>query len=247
MKYFFANWKMYLDLKQSLAFAEDISNLEFDNSKVGVSVFPNQITLCEVSEKLKGGGIYFGTQNVDWENSGAYSGATSVHMFKEIGCDFALVGHSERREVFGETNEDVRRKVEACLGGGIIPVLCIGETKEEKDSGKRNEILMEQLRSALEGLDKSNTKIMVAYEPIWAIGTGEACEPLEAKEVHLWIKEEYKKYFSNKDVEILYGGSVDAQNVLSYLSIDSISGVLVGSASTKIESFSAILKIVENL
>lgn len=247
MKLVFANWKMYLDLKQSLELAEDISALNFDNSKVNVTVFPNQLALCEVAEKLKGTEVKIGSQNVDWEVNGAYSGATSVHMFQEIGCSFALVGHSERRHIFGETNEDVRKKIEACLQNNVVPVLCIGETKEEKDAGIRKIILAEQLKIALENLENNNTKIIIAYEPVWAIGTGDACEPTEAQEVHMWIKGEYKKYFNDKDVEILYGGSVDAGNVLSYLSIDAISGVLVGSASTKIESLSVILGVAENL
>jgi len=168
-------------------------------------------------------------------------------MFQEIGCSFALVGHSERRHIFGETNEDVRKKIEACLQNNVIPVLCIGETKEEKDAGIRKIVLEEQLKTALENLENNNTKIIIAYEPVWAIGTGDACKPDEAQEVHMWIKEEYKKYFGGEGVEIIYGGSVDAKNVLSYLSIDAISGVLVGSASTKIESLSAILGVAENL
>ena len=127
-------------------------------------------------------------------------------------------------------------------GKGIL-----GETKEEKDAGIRKIILAEQLKTALENLEKNNTKIIIAYEPVWAIGTGDACKPDEAQEVHMWIKEEYKKYFGGEGIEIIYGGSVDAKNVLSYLLIDAISGVLVGSASTKIESLSAILGVAENL
>ena len=247
MKLIFANWKMYLDLKQSLNLAEDISSLKFDSTKISFAVFPNQLALCEVAKKLKESNIQIGSQNVDWEINGAYSGATSVHMFQEIGCSFALVGHSERRHIFGETNKDVRKKIEACLQNNVIPVLCIGETKEEKDAGIRKIILAEQLKTALENLEKNNTKIIIAYEPVWAIGTGDACKPDEAQEVHMWIKEEYKKYFGGEGIEIIYGGSVDAKNVLSYLLIDAISGVLVGSASTKIESLSAILGVAENL
>jgi triosephosphate isomerase len=247
MKYVFGNWKMYLDNKQSLDLIDRIVVLDFDGTKVSSVVFPNQLSICRAVEKLKDTKVDVGAQNVNWVPAGAYTGATSAFIFAEVGCKYALVGHSERRHIFGETNEVVGKKMKACIESGLTPVLCIGETKEEKDAGKREEVLSEQLMYALKDLNKGNSNIIIAYEPVWAIGTGDACDPIEATKIHNWIKKQYTKYFESGGVIVLYGGSVDSENVLSYLQNDAISGVLVGGASTKIDSFSEIVKVAESL
>ncbi len=246
MKYIFGNWKMYLDFDESNILANGLLQENFDNVELSLAVFPSALAMYEVNLALQDSALAVGAQNVSWVPKGGYTGAISALMFKNIGCQYALVGHSERRHVFGETDEDVRKKLEACLDVGLIPVLCIGETKEEKAEGKRNYRLQKQLMKALEGLQLNGNKIIVAYEPVWAIGTGNNCDSVEAEEVHNWIKEEIKEYLEI-EVPILYGGSVKAENVVSYVSLDSIDGVLVGAATTKLDTFVPLIRAIENI
>jgi len=246
MKYIFANWKMYLDFDESNILANGLLQENLDNQDINLAVFPSTLAVREVSLALQESNLAVGAQNVSWVPKGGYTGAVSALMFKDIGCQYALVGHSERRHVFGETDEDVRKKLEACLEVGLIPVLCIGETKEEKAEGKRDYRLKKQLMKALEGLELNGGKIIIAYEPVWAIGTGDSCDPVEAEEVHKWLRQEIAQYL-DKEVPILYGGSVKAENVVSYVSLDSIDGVLVGGASTKVDTFVPLIKAVENI
>lgn len=239
--YIFANWKMYLTAAEATALAQDIA---VPTSDATVAVFPNTLDFERVHDVV-GASIATGAQNVAWTPQGAYTGATSARLFKEAGATYALVGHSERRHVFGESNEDVRKKLEACIDAGLIPVLCIGETKEDLDNDKKEYRLKKQLMKACEGLDGIET-LIVAYEPVWAIskgGVGESCSPEQAEKTHLWIKNELKQY-TNADIPVIYGGSVKAENVVSFTSLPSVEGVLIGSASTRADSFKAILSAV---
>jgi len=197
--------------------------------------------LSKVEEITRESKIAVGAQDVYWTPKGAYTGAVSALMYGGVGCKYALVGHSERRHLFGETDDDVRKKIEACLDAGLVPVVCIGETKEEKDGGKREYRLKKQILKAFEGLKINGGSVMLAYEPVWAIGTGEACNPADADDVHGWIKTELKQYI-DKEIVLLYGGSVNEKNVSDYLKYDTVDGVLVGGASTKLESFSALIR-----
>ncbi len=246
MKYVFGNWKMYLDFDESNLLINGLLNESFDSDKVSLAVFPSTLALREVSLAANGSDIAVGAQNVSWTPKGAYTGAVSAHMFKDVGCEYALVGHSERRHVFGETDNDVRKKIEACFDTGLIPVVCIGETKEEKEEGKRDYRLKKQLMKAFEGLELGGNKLMVAYEPVWAIGTGDPCNPADADSIHGWIKEEMKQYF-DKDVPVLYGGSVKDENVVSYVSLDTVDGVLVGGASSGLDTFVSLIRKVEGI
>ena len=187
-----------------------------------------------------------GAQDVAWVDKGAYTGAVSAQMFADVGCNYALVGHSERRHIFGETNDDVRKKIEACLTANLIPVVCIGETEVDLQENKRDYRLKKQLLKAFENLELNGGKVVVAYEPVWAIGTGKACNPVDAESIHSWIKLELKQYFDH-EIPVLYGGSVNAQNVVSYVEQEDIDGVLVGGASTKLDIFFDVIKAVENL
>ncbi len=246
MKYLFANWKMYLDFDESNILINGLLQEKFDNEKVNLTVFPSALALREVSMATENTEFAVGAQDVAWVDKGAYTGAVSAQMFADVGCRYALVGHSERRHIFGETNDDVRKKIEACLGVNLIPVLCIGETAEDLAEGKRNYRLKKQLMKALVDLDLNGGKIMVAYEPVWAIGTGQACDPDTAQAVHTFIKTELKQYFA-EDVPVLYGGSVNPENVLSYVSREVIDGVLVGGASAKLDSFVSLIRAVEGV
>ena len=156
-----------------------------------------------------------------------------------------MVGHSERRYVFGESDDDVRKKIESCLDAGLIPVICIGETGEDRDDNKREYRLKKQIMKAFENLDLGGREVIVAYEPVWAIGTGNACNPDDADDIHGWIKIEVGQYVSN-NIPVIYGGSVDAKNVVSYLSREMVDGVLPGSASTKFETFLPLIRAAEN-
>lgn len=241
MKYIFANWKMYLTLEESVRLTRELVSGYSKTSTVTAALFPTALATSSVLSLCRGSAFTVGVQNCAWTPTGAYTGAISAHFFASAGCTYALVGHSERRHIFRETDSDVRKKIEACLEAGLIPVVCIGETKEEKDAGKREYRLKKQLITAFDKLDLSGRQIMLAYEPVWAIGAGVACAPLDADDVHGWIRQEIARYTAAA-IPILYGGSVDANNAKSFLSLDTIDGILVGSGSIKSDSLLHILK-----
>lgn len=245
MTYLFANWKMYLHADEALELAKQAAGFEYDSEKTKIAIFPPMISLSEIINELKGSNVSSGAQNVAWTPMGAYTGATSALLAQKAGCRYALVGHSERRYVFHETDQDVRKKIEACIDANITPVLCIGETKQEKETGEREERLKEQLEIALREMDiTSSDDLIIAYEPVWAIagsGTGEACTPQDVEEVHDFILN-CAKALTGHDHPILYGGSVTSENVVSYLSLAHVNGVLVGSASTHVDSFKSLLE-----
>ncbi len=246
MKYIFGNWKMYLDLGESVILANELAEEVFTDDKMEIAIFPTALAFSNVATIFSGTSVAVGPQDVAWQPKGAYTGGVSPLMYKDLGARYALVGHSERRHVFGETDEEVRKKVEACLDTGLIPVVCIGETKQEKDEGKREYRLKKQLMKVFENLNLNGGKIMVAYEPVWAIGTGDACNPLDADDIHGWIKLELKNYH-DIEVPILYGGSVKPDNVIDYLRLETVDGVLVGNASTKTETFVPLIRAVEKI
>ncbi|OGH69693.1 MAG: triose-phosphate isomerase [Candidatus Magasanikbacteria bacterium RIFCSPHIGHO2_02_FULL_51_14] len=250
MKHLFANWKMYLDYTQSIALAGNLVKESFDREKVSVAVFPNTLAFAEVRDALNGSPVALGAQNVNWTPLGAYTGATSAHLFKQAGAAYALVGHSERRYIFGETNEAVRKKVEACFDAGLVPVLCIGETAEDLEQDKREYRLKKQMMKVFDGLQmRAEDKIFIAYEPVWAIsrgGEGKPCTPADCDDVLGWIRSELKQY-TDKNAPILYGGTVTMANVVSYITLETCDGVLVGSASTKLESFMSLIHEAEKL
>ncbi|MFZ2190354.1 MAG: triose-phosphate isomerase [Candidatus Magasanikiibacteriota bacterium] len=249
MKYIFANWKMYLDFDESNILANALLLEKIDFNKIELCLFPSALALREMAMVLNQTDVKVGAQNINWNPKGAYTGEISAQMYKDVGCKYALVGHSERRHVFGETDEEVRKKIEACLEVGLIPVVCVGETKEDKDEGKREYRLKKQLMRAFENLDLSNKEIIIAYEPVWAIskaGVGEACSAEEADDVHGWIKNELKQY-TDKVIPVVYGGSANEKNVVSLLSQEMIDGVLPGNASTKFETFISLIHGAEQV
>ncbi|MBT3817517.1 MAG: triose-phosphate isomerase [Candidatus Magasanikbacteria bacterium] len=243
MTHIFANWKMYLTHKETIILAKELKE-NLPDSSTSLAVFPSMLSAVGVLDELKDTEISVGAQNVAWTPSGAYTGAVSAVLCKEVGTNYALVGHSERRHVFGESNEVVRKKLEACLDAGIIPVLCIGETKEDLDAGKKEYRIKKQLMKALDGLKIPESGFFIAYEPVWAIGTGEHCMPEDVHEIHTFIKEELKQY-TDKQIPLLYGGSVTDENVVSYTMLGSVDGVLVGGASTTYDSFISLIRAVD--
>jgi len=245
--YLFANWKMYLDYDESSILADALANEAKDfSSKVKITVFPSSLSLYAVGRTLRDAGIAVGAQNVHWVEKGGYTGEVSALMYKDAGCEYALVGHSERRHLFKETNHEIRQKFEACLVANLTPVLCVGETLEEKKEGKTADAVEVQLRAAFQNIVwPENKEMFIAYEPVWAIGTGEACDPTEADRIHKVIQKLIFGLVPGVSPKILYGGSVRPENVLEYLNHPNIYGVLAGGASAKLDSWLRIIKSIK--
>ncbi len=240
--YLFANWKMYLNPAETVDLARDYSKLSYPANSV-VAVFPPTVSITEVI-KIFNNKFAVGPQNTYWAEKGGYTGESSAATFKQLGCTHALVGHAERRHIFHESNHDVRLKIEAMLQLGITPVLCMGETAEERKKLQTEEVLESQIRSAfMDIVWPEGMEAIVAYEPVWAVGTGESCDPNEAERVASLISNWTEKLLKRPPV-VLYGGSVRGENIKHYLSMSHLSGVLVGGASTKIETWSELVKNV---
>lgn len=248
MTYLFGNWKMYMTVEESVALTEVLATLKFNASKVTVGVFPNTLVFERVQEMLERSDIALGAQNVSWVPQGAYTGATSAHLFATAGATYALVGHSERRYIFGETNADVRKKLEATLDAGLTAILCIGETKEDVDDGKTEYRLKKQLHEALDGLSVEAGKLIIAYEPVWAIshgGHGVACSAERAAEAHTMIRSLTSEILESS-VPVIYGGSVTPDNLAAYLTSSVIDGVLVGHASIYSDNWINMIEMIDS-
>jgi len=248
--YFFANWKMYLDFDESNilanALAEELKNKPRDYE---MAIFPSTLAMQTVAQVMNDIGIGTGIQNGYWVDKGGYTGEVSFVMAQNAGCHYALLGHSERRHQFKETNHEVRMKMESVLSNTkLIPVLCVGETQKEREEGKTEEVVEAQLRAAYDGIAwNKEREIIIAYEPVWAIGTGKACDSQEAQKQHARIKAVVKELLPDAKSVVLYGGSVSPENAISFLQEDDIDGVLVGGSSTKLESWLKIVKAAEKL
>ncbi len=243
--YLFANWKMYLDYDESVAMASALKK-ESGNfaDKIKMALFSSALSLTNVAKETSGSKLGVGAQNVYWIEKGGYTGEVSSSMVKAVGAQYSLIGHSERRHLFGETMHQTRQKIEAVLEAGLTPVLCVGEKTEEKEADKTLIIVEEQLRAALDGLVwPAGRELIVAYEPVWAIGTGLACDPVEAENVHSHINSLLGELVSGTIPVLLYGGSVRPNNVVEYLKQPHIHGVLVGGASAKMDSWMEIVKV----
>jgi len=215
-------------------------------SNVDVAVCPASVHLSELAGLLRGSNIGLGAQNVYSKPDGAYTGELSCGMLQDVGCQYVILGHSERRAIFGETDSLVNEKLKAVLAAGLTPIVCIGETLEEREAGRTSEVVRSQCRGSLAGLtDEQMKKTVLAYEPVWAIGTGKTATPAQAEEVHADIRALLSSLFSLATAEhviIQYGGSVKADNALELLGQPNIDGALVGGASLKADSFTAIVQ-----
>ena len=227
---------MHKNQAESLAFVQEFKSELKENPEDREIVLCAPFTsLTVMSKNLHGGRIMLGSQNIHWETEGAYTGEISGEMLTEIGVDYVIVGHSERRQYFGETDETVNLRLKAAQKYGIIPILCVGETKAQRDSGETEDIIINQLKEGLVEVDQS--KLVIAYEPIWAIGTGDTCKSDEANRVIGIIRQQ----LDNKDVSIQYGGSVKPDNVDEIMAQPEIDGALVGGASLTASSFARIV------
>lgn len=239
------NWKMHKTVSEALDLAQDIVKLTCGASPE-VVIFPPFTVLETVAEAIDGRHVGYGGQDLYWEDQGAFTGAISGAMLADIGCEYVLVGHSERRNVFLDTNEMVAKKVQAAIRNQLMPVLCVGEKEEEKTAGKTQVIIAEQLKTALANIEKELVEeIVIAYEPVWAIGTGKTASPGDAQAVCKDIRDFISKQFDEttaKHIRILYGGSVNEKNAQALMEKEDIDGLLVGGASLVADTFSQIVR-----
>lgn len=239
------NWKMNKTPSESVEFVKQLTENIKKYEDRDILICPPFTSIPFVSQVIKEGRIKLGAQNMYFEEEGAFTGEISPTMLKEINVEYVICGHSERRNVFGESNETINEKIKKVLKYEMIPILCIGEKLDERESGETFKIIQKQLDTCLANLSENmNKKVVIAYEPIWAIGTGKTATPSQAEEVHAFIRDYVKKNFTEEVAEnliILYGGSVKPDNVDSIMAEQDIDGVLVGGASLKIDSFLRII------
>ncbi|MEO8233699.1 MAG: triose-phosphate isomerase [Ignavibacteriota bacterium] len=241
------NWKMNNDLKESEKLIVELKNLlQNEKPNCDVIVCPPFTSLSEAAKLLKGSSIKLGAQNMHFEDSGAFTGEVSALMLKSVGCEYVILGHSERRNIFGESDELINKKIKKALAAGLIPIFCVGELLEERENGKTNDVVKRQILKGLDEISAEEMKnIIVAYEPVWAIGTGKTATPTQAQEVHEFIRDlieiDYTLEIAN-DLVIQYGGSVKPDNAKELISQKDIDGALVGGACLKADSFLGIIK-----
>jgi len=243
------NWKMNKTVEEALDLIRQLKTSLSNIEGVEVAVAPPFTALYAVSQELKGSSICLSAQNLFYEEKGAFTGEVSPLMLKEIGCQYVIIGHSERRQFFGETDETVNRRIKAALGQDLKPIFCMGETLKEREEGKTFSVIERQVEGGLKGIGEEGVKsIVIAYEPVWAIGTGKTATPQQAEEVHRFIRERLERLYSREIAErirIQYGGSVTPENIKVLMSQENIDGALVGGASLKSETFSKIVRFKE--
>ncbi|MBU4305958.1 MAG: triose-phosphate isomerase [Candidatus Omnitrophica bacterium] len=240
------NWKMNKTITEALDLVRQLSMELKDVKDVDIVVCPVFTALSNVAQAIDGLNIKLGAQNLFWEEKGAFTGEISAAMLKDVHADYVIIGHSERRSIFKETNEQVNKKIKAALKAGLLPIVCVGERLEERQANKTFNVIADHVHGSLEGLSADDLSyIVIAYEPVWAIGTGRNATPEQAQEVHAYIRGMIADAFG-KDVaanlRIQYGGSVTADNIALLMAKPDIDGALVGGASLKPESFIQIVK-----
>ncbi len=238
------NWKMNNNIEESLKLVEEIKVINLNKDVEAVLCVPFT-DLKDVKEAIKGTDIKLAAQNMHWEENGAFTGEISPNMLNELGVDYVLIGHSERRQFFNETDETVNKKIISALAHNICPIICVGETLEERETNKEKQIVKDQVTKALKNVDKiSAEKIVIAYEPIWAIGTGKTASSDQANEIIGYIRTIIGEIYSETEKEIIriqYGGSVKPDNVTELMGKSDIDGALVGGASLKAEDFAKLI------
>lgn len=240
------NWKMYKTVKETLHFIEEFKGLVGNPNHCDIVIAPPFTSLSAAVNATRGTQIGISAQDVFWESEGAYTGAISVSMLVEVGCRYTIIGHSERRQYFAESDETVNKKVRAALSANLTPIVCVGETLTQRENGQTQKVIQAQCRQGFSGLTaKDFSHTIVAYEPVWAIGTGRTATPDLAQEVHQFIRcliQEEHGGIVAEELRILYGGSVKPDNIKGLMAEADIDGALVGGASLKPDSFAAIVK-----
>ncbi len=243
------NWKMNKTVGEAIDLVRQMKASISGMEGVEVAVAPPFTALYAVHKELEGSSIRLAAQNLFWEEKGAYTGEISPPMLKELGCQYVILGHSERRQFFGETDETVNRKMKPALVLDLKVIFCIGETLKEREEGKTFPVIERQVTGGLKDIGKEEMKrIVVAYEPVWAIGTGKTATPEQAEEVHRFIRERLERLYSRgiaEEVRIQYGGSVTPENIKGLMNQKNIDGALVGGASLKSDTFSKIVRFRE--
>jgi len=241
-----ANWKMYKTADQARDFFRDFLPLVKDHTRDEIVVCPPYLAVNAAVEAAKGSNVAVGAQNLYWEKEGAFTGEVSAGMILATGCTHVIIGHSERRQYFGETDDSVNLKLKSALEAGLTPIVCVGEVLEEREAGLTDDVLRRQCLRAFHAISgKKASRLVVAYEPVWAIGTGKTATPQMASDAHAIIRAEAAKAFGQEfstALRILYGGSVKPENAKALMSEEEIDGGLVGGASLDPKSFSAIVK-----
>ena len=246
------NWKMNTDTAAAEALAKGVvDGVASLGTKVDVAVCPPFVSVQAVSSALKGSAVRLGAQNMSNFDSGAYTGEVAAPMLTHLGCYYVILGHSERRLYFAETDESVNAKVKQAQTHGLVPIVCVGETLEERDRGEEKDIVGRQVKGAFEGVSVSNgSELVVAYEPVWAIGTGRTATPEQAQEMHAFIRGLLNDLFGKQvasEVNILYGGSMNPKNADELLARADIDGGLIGGAALKAEDFVSLVKIANGI
>lgn len=240
------NWKMNKTITEAIDLANSIKRSLYDIPEIEIVICPPFTALSDCYEVIMDTNIKLGAQDAHWAKEGAFTGEISSAMLKDIGCEYCIIGHSERRLLFNETNEIVNKKVKAVLSGGLKPIVCVGEKLEERKKGHAFEVVKDHIENGLSGLSREEMlNIVIAYEPVWAIGTGVNATKNEAEEVHKYIRGLLKKMYDEdlaKSVRIQYGGSVRPDNIKELISEEDIDGALVGGASLKAKDFIDIVK-----
>ena len=237
------NWKMNKTVSESVEFIEELKKEELDKEVECVVCAPF-ISLERLSVASKNTAIKLGAQNVSQYDNGAYTGEISTSMLKDLNMEYVILGHSERRQYFLETNEVINQKVQKVLSSKMTPILCVGETLEERESGKMNDVIATQIKEGLANLSFEQAKgVVVAYEPIWAIGTGKTATSDQANEMAMFIRKQLRELFQDvaEDISILYGGSVKPNNIKEIMVQSDIDGALVGGAALKVDSFAELV------
>ncbi|MDX1530866.1 MAG: triose-phosphate isomerase [Rhodothermales bacterium] len=238
------NWKMHTDLARATALAAEVAAAAGGAGGVDVAVCPPFVSLEAVGNVLEGTAVRLGAQNVHENDEGAYTGEVSAPMLVSVGCHYVIVGHSERRQLFGETDEDVNQKTLTALRHGLVPIVCVGETLEEREDDRAKSVVSRQVMEALEWAEvDAADRLVVAYEPVWAIGTGKTATPAQAQEMHAMIRDRLEQTLGplGREIDILYGGSVKPNNAAELFAQPDIDGGLIGGASLDVEALLAIV------
>jgi triosephosphate isomerase (TIM) len=240
------NWKMHKTGPEAAKTAEKLAALVADAADVDMMIAPAFTALEAVRKVIEGGPVALGAQNLFWEIEGAYTGEISPRMLVAAGCKYVIIGHSERREYFGETDETVNKRIRAALDHNLIPILCVGESESQREAEKTFSVLDKQIKNGLQGFSLDDLKdLVIAYEPVWAIGTGKTATKEQAQEVHAYIRSLIGDMFAESladSLRIQYGGSVKPGNIKELMDMDDVDGALVGGASLEAETFSEIVR-----
>jgi triosephosphate isomerase len=241
------NWKMHKDLSESQnLISKFINELRKEDTNCDIIICPPFTSLSEAAGLVKNTKVKLGAQNMHFEDKGAFTGEISVAMLKSVGCEYVILGHSERRAIFNESDEIINKKIKKALASGLKPIFCIGETLQQRESGIMNDVIKRQVTEGLQHISKGEMeKVIIAYEPVWAIGTGVTATPKQAQEVHVYVRQLINNIFGEDTAEqliIQYGGSVKPDNAGELLSQSDIDGALVGGACLEADSFLKIIK-----